>query len=63
LLADDPSQFADRVLQLFAYPEASAEMARRARAEVETNWDMARITARLVQSYRKLIAQKRSPAS
>jgi O-antigen biosynthesis protein len=62
-LADDPALFADRVLELFAQPEAAAEMARRARAEVEANWDMARITARLVESYRKLTAQKRSRAS
>ena len=41
-LADDPAGFADRVLALFENPRAAAEMASRARAEVEANWDMAR---------------------
>jgi O-antigen biosynthesis protein len=58
-LADDPAAFADRVLQLFAQPELAAEMARRARAEVEADWDMARITAGLVESYRRALAEKR----
>ncbi|HLI87022.1 MAG TPA: glycosyltransferase [Bryobacteraceae bacterium] len=58
-LADDPPAFAERVLALFAQPDRAAEMARRARAEVEANWDMARITARLVQSYREALAEKR----
>ena len=44
-LADDPAGFADRVLALFENPRAAAEMAARARAEVEANWDMAAITA------------------
>jgi glycosyltransferase involved in cell wall biosynthesis len=59
-LADDPELFARRVLELFEDPQAAAEMARRARAEVEANWDMAAITTRLVESYRELCEQKRS---
>lgn len=59
-LADDPALFAERVLALFADPHAAAQMARRARAEVETNWDMATITARLVDSYRELVKEKRA---
>ena len=45
-LADDPETFAAKVLRLFDDPQAAAEMAARARAEVEANWDMAAITAR-----------------
>jgi glycosyltransferase involved in cell wall biosynthesis len=59
-LADDPAQFAERVLALFADPQAAATMARRARSEVEANWDMAAITGRLVESYRALYQEKRS---
>jgi GT2 family glycosyltransferase/glycosyltransferase involved in cell wall biosynthesis len=61
-LADNPAQFAERVLELFLGPQAAAAMARRARAEVETNWDMAAITARLVESYRALCEEKRAGA-
>ena len=61
-LADDPAHFAERVLALFRDPQATAAMARRARAEVETNWDMAAITGRLVESYRALLAQKSTRA-
>jgi len=61
-LADDPAQFAARVLELFENHEAAAAMARRARAEVETNWDMAAITGSLVESYRTLREQKRARA-
>ncbi len=61
-LADDPAGFAERVLAVFEDPEKAAEMAARARAEVEHNWDMAAITARLVESYRDLVKSKRSAA-
>jgi GT2 family glycosyltransferase/glycosyltransferase involved in cell wall biosynthesis len=59
-LADDPALFAERVLALFRDPRAAADMARRARAEVEANWDMAAVTARLVASYQALCAEKRA---
>ena len=59
LLSDDPAGFAGRVLRLFADPQAAAEMADRARAEVVEHWDMAAITARLVDGYRKMAARKR----
>jgi O-antigen biosynthesis protein len=58
-LADEPELFAERVLALFADPEAASEMARRARKEVEENWDMATITGRLAESYRELVREKR----
>jgi glycosyltransferase involved in cell wall biosynthesis len=59
-LADDPAEFASRVIALLRDPERAAAMAVRARAEVETNWDMAAITRRLVESYRDLVKEKRS---
>jgi hypothetical protein len=51
------------VLQLFEDPRAAAEMARRARAEVEANWDMAAITRKLVESYHALVKEKRAAIS
>jgi glycosyltransferase involved in cell wall biosynthesis len=59
-LADDPAEFAGRVISLLRDPERAAAMAVRARAEVEANWDMAAITRRLVESYRELVKEKRS---
>ena len=61
-LADDPAAFAERILALFDNPETATEMAARARAEVEANWDMAALTRRLVESYRRLIDEKRTGA-
>jgi O-antigen biosynthesis protein len=61
-LADDPAHFAARVLELFEDPQAAAEMAQRARAQVEAEWDMAAVTGRLVESYRALCEEKRARA-
>src|SRR5579871_6558211 len=58
-LSDDPAGFAERVTALFENPSAAAEMARRARVEVEENWDMAAITRKLVASYAEIAAKKR----
>jgi hypothetical protein len=58
-LADRPAEFADRVLELFENPEQGAEMAARARAEVEAHWAMAAITRRLVESYQEAVREKR----
>ncbi|HEV3199925.1 MAG TPA: hypothetical protein VGZ73_18605, partial [Bryobacteraceae bacterium] len=58
-LSDDPAGFAERVLSLFEYPEVAAEMASRARAEVEKNWDMAASTRKLVDGYRERVEEKR----
>jgi glycosyltransferase involved in cell wall biosynthesis len=65
LLAGQPEAFADKVLQIFDDPPFAAEMAARARAEVVANWDMAAITARLVESYRDAEREKNptSPSS
>ncbi|MBI1787541.1 MAG: glycosyltransferase [Acidobacteria bacterium] len=59
LLADDPDGFAERVLRVLAGPEETREMVLRARTEVEQNWDMARITRKLVESYRDALREKR----
>jgi GT2 family glycosyltransferase/glycosyltransferase involved in cell wall biosynthesis len=59
-LADDPQGFAERVLAIFENPPAAAEMAARARREVEMNWDMAAITSKLVDGYRELVKEKRA---
>jgi glycosyltransferase involved in cell wall biosynthesis len=58
LLADDPELFAEKVLQVFDDSQKAAAMATRARAEVQANWDMAAITARLVESYREAVREK-----
>jgi GT2 family glycosyltransferase len=62
LLADQPEAFAEKVLQVFDDPALAAEMAARARAEVVANWDMAAITARLVESYWDAV-QEKNPTS
>ena len=59
-LADDPAGFAERVLALFDDPAQAAEMAIRARAEVEAHWDMAVLTAKLMDEYRDLVRRKRA---
>jgi O-antigen biosynthesis protein len=62
-LADDPAGFAGRIAELFEDPSAAAEMAARARSEVEVNWDMAAITRKLVDGYRELVREKRAHAT
>ena len=62
-LADEPRVFADSVIRLLEDPAYAAAMAARARQEVETNWDMAVVTARLVEKYRALISAKRACAA
>jgi O-antigen biosynthesis protein len=59
-LADDPAEFAGRVVAMMRDPDRAAAMAERARAEVEAQWDMAAITRRLVESYRELLKEKRA---
>ncbi len=59
-LADDPREFAARVAEVLENPAAAAGMAERARREVETNWDMAILTRRLVESYRRTVREKRT---
>jgi O-antigen biosynthesis protein len=59
LLADDPAIFAQHVTRLLTEPKEGEQMARRARQEVAENWDMPVITARLVESYREALREKR----
>jgi glycosyltransferase involved in cell wall biosynthesis len=59
-LADDPAGFAARVVALLRDPERASEMAVRARAEVQANWDMGAITRKLVEGYRQLAQEKRA---
>ncbi|MCC6590970.1 MAG: glycosyltransferase [Bryobacterales bacterium] len=58
-LADDPREFARAILDLFANPGEAEAMARRARAEVERNWDMPVLTQALVKEYSRIVASKR----
>jgi glycosyltransferase involved in cell wall biosynthesis len=60
LLADEPLEFAQKVVALFRQPEQAVEMAQRARAEVVENWDMRKITVRLERSYRDAVEEKRA---
>ena len=62
-LADDPQTFADRVVHLLNDNDAAAQLAARARAEVEKNWDMAVITEKLVARYSALLVEKRRTAA
>jgi len=58
-LTDDPVQFASHLLTLLAAPDHA--MTRRARAEVESHWDMPAITAKLALRYQQLIHRKAQP--
>jgi GT2 family glycosyltransferase len=65
LLADEPAEFANRVIELFDHPEKGAELARAAHEEIIANWDMPAMTERLMASYRRALqdkAQRRTPA-
>jgi glycosyltransferase involved in cell wall biosynthesis len=58
-LADRPDDFAAKVVDLLQAPDRASEMAARARAEVERNWDACVLTRRLAESYRDALAEKR----
>ena len=58
-LADDPAEFAQAILDLFANPTQARDMAERARVEVVKTKDMAILTRKLVDSYRQTIHRKR----
>lgn len=60
LLADDPKEFAEKVMELFSSPDLGDELAAMAREEVMANWDMRAITAKLVASYRQAL-RKNAP--
>jgi GT2 family glycosyltransferase/glycosyltransferase involved in cell wall biosynthesis len=58
-LADEPREFAGKVLEILSCPEQARAMAERARAEIEANWDMPVLTTRLERSYREVLCEKR----
>jgi len=62
LLADDPLEFANKVIELFDNPARGEELARTAREEVMANWDMQAITIKLTASYRTALKRKNPPA-
>ncbi|MGJ5814187.1 glycosyltransferase [Paludibaculum fermentans] len=57
-LADDPQEFAARIVQLFEDPEGAAAMARRAREFVIGHRDIGRMTESLEATYRTTLAAK-----
>lgn len=57
-IADDPEQFASRIVELFENPDLAGQMARRARSYVEQFRDMRVITAELATSYRSTFSAK-----
>lgn len=57
-LADDPHGFAGAIVKLLEQPEEAAEMARRARAYVEREWDAEQVTKRLLEEYVRLLRAK-----
>jgi glycosyltransferase involved in cell wall biosynthesis len=59
-LADQPTDFAQRVVDLLRNPQKAADMAARARDEVVAKRDIRRMTQRLVEGYRAEVARKRS---
>ena len=60
MLADEPGEFAERVVRLLNEEESGAAMATRARRMVEDTRDMRVITNRMVESYRAEIRKRRT---
>jgi glycosyltransferase involved in cell wall biosynthesis len=58
-LADDPEEFAQRIIELFDHPDQAEAMAIRARQDVMERRDMRTITRRLEQNYRSTLLTKR----
>ena len=57
-LADEPAEFAQKIVDLFRHPDEAAAMARRARQHVERCHDARSMTRRLVESYREAVQRK-----
>ena len=57
-LADQPAEFARRVVDLLRDPQKAAEMAARAREEVVTRRDIRGMTERLVEGYRAEVSRR-----
>ncbi|MEO8125620.1 MAG: glycosyltransferase [Bryobacteraceae bacterium] len=62
-LADEPQEFAGRILHLFDHPEEAEAMAIRAREDVVRSRDMRTITTNLERSYREAVERKRGPST
>jgi GT2 family glycosyltransferase len=58
-LAEDPGQFARKIVELFDDPEKARKLACRAREQVVATRDMRVLTERLVESYREVLRAKR----
>jgi GT2 family glycosyltransferase/glycosyltransferase involved in cell wall biosynthesis len=58
-LADEPAEFAAKIVDLFNDAETAREMARRAREQVVATRDMGVLTRQLVESYRSVLHEKR----
>lgn len=58
-LADDPADFAQKIVELFDDPEKARKLACRAREQVVATRDMRVLTNKLVETYREVINEKR----
>ncbi len=58
-LADEPEEFAAKIVELFNDAEKARELARRARDQVAATRDMVVLTRQLVESYREVVRGKR----
>ena len=59
-LADEPSEFAAKIIELFDDAGKARELARRARDQVVATRDMGVLTRQLVESYRAVLRDKRN---
>ncbi len=59
-LAEDPAEFARRIVELFDDPERARKLACRAREQIVATRDMRVLTERLMESYREVLREKRS---
>ncbi len=59
-LADDPREFAQKIVELFRHPEEASAMARRAREYLEQRHDARAMARRLADSYREAVRSKES---
>jgi O-antigen biosynthesis protein len=59
-LAEDPAEFARKIVELFDDSEKARKLACRAREQVVATRDMRVLTERLVESYREVVREKRA---
>ena len=58
-LAEDPAEFARKIVELFDDADQARKLACRAREQVVATRDMRVLTERLAESYRQVLKQKR----